>query len=362
MNDVDELKKFVVVHARGQKIPRYRELLDRITHDGEGPGSWAGEWCAAAAALERRGRHLDACRHYAMARFPFADGPARQAALAGGVAALDHWRFSAGMDIHRLDLPIGDGRVRCWASGLSAAEPRPLLLIMGGIVTVKEQWAPLLAQIGRLGMAGIVTEMPGVGENTLRYEAGSWRMISELLDAVADVADVSQTYAMNLSFSGHLALRCALQDERIRGVITTGAPISEFFTDLDWHARLPRVTTDTLAHLTWTDPAELAESMRDWALTGDQLASLDIPVCYVASSQDEIIPAGDPALLARHVRDLHLIEHDDVHGSPGHVIETRLWSVLSLFRIRGISNVQSAAFGLLWRAAKARRALSGSRA
>jgi pimeloyl-ACP methyl ester carboxylesterase len=267
---------------------------------------------------------------------------------------VDRWRNS-GRGVEPLELNLPQGRIRCWASGLSTRERKPLLILMGGIVTVKEQWAPTLVKLGRLGMAGIVTELPGVGENEQRYTAGSHRMVTDLLDALADRADVSQTYAIAMSFSGHLALRCAVDDQRLRGVITTGAPIREFFTDTTWQRGVPRITIDTLAHLIGVESGSVEGNLTDWALTDDHLAALGIPVAYMASLRDEIIPPGEVALLRNHLSDLDIREYDDVHGAPRHTAETQLWSISALLRARGVHNPQSALLGLMLGAMKLRR-------
>lgn len=354
-NDIEELKRYVGVHARGQGIPDAQALIGRIEgDDGRGPGSWVGEWARAGEMWEQRGRDLEACRHYALARFPFANGPARLEMADRCVSAFDRWRLGQ-EDIEPVEFDFDKGRVSGWATGLSATDPKPLLLVMGGIVTVKEQWAPLLTGARRLGMAALVTEMPGVGENELSYDSGSWEMLSSVIDGLTGRADTSHTYCVALSFSGHMALRCAMTDPRIRGVITVGAPVGPFFTDVEWQKDLPRITVDTLAHLTGIPSPEIPGSLASWALTGHDLSSLDIPVAYTASTRDEIIPAADIALLRAYVRDLHLVEHDDVHGAPRHVAETRFWTVSSLFRARGIRNVQSAAVDLLLAGVRARR-------
>jgi hypothetical protein len=363
VNDLAELKSYVVAHARVQRIGGYQELLDRIhTDDGDDAGSWVGEWCRAAESLERNGHHLDAARHYAMARFPYVNGPARRDALQRCVRAVDAWRRTVPRaGIEPLDLDPPGGRVRCWASGLSTTAPKPLLIVMGGIVTIKEQWAPMLANMRRLGMAGLVTEMPAVGESTLRYGQDSWRMLSGLLDVIADRVRVEQTYAIALSFSGHMALRAATVDPRIRGVVTVGAPVSHFFTDVEWQRRLPRITLDTLAHLMGTKPDDVVGNLGDWALPAEQLAALDIPVAYGASLRDEIIPAADWELLRTHVRRLDMVTFDDVHGSPGHVAEMKLWTARSLLRARGVRSPQTAAISMLLRIARLRARRSGSR-
>lgn len=361
MNDVGELKEYTGVHARSQRIAGYRELLARVrTDDPFGPGSWVGEWCRAAEALESQGRDLEAARHYAMARFPYAGDPVRQEALERCVQAFDRWRSACG-DIQPVTVDLEDGKVRCWTSGLSATSRKPLLVVMGGIVAVKEQWAPVLRGLRRLHMAGLVTEMPATGENTLRYGPESWRMLSGLLDAMASQADVAQTHAITFSFSGHMALRCAVEDPRIKSVITVGAPVSEFFTDPAWQRGLPQITVDTLAHMTGIAPDQVAGGLSDWALTPEQLAALNIPIFYASSLRDEITHPADVPLLRGHVRELHLVEYDDVHAAPHHVPEVQLWTAASLLRARGIRNGQSAIIGLLRTGQRVRRRLGSVR-
>jgi esterase FrsA len=356
VNDIDELKRFVVVHAKAQQLDpkRYRPLLERIRDDGPGtPGSWVYEWSHAAAEAEKGGRLLEATRYYNMARFPYVDGPARQEALDRCVAAFDGWRRTR-RGIERLDVDLPAGRVRCWTSGLPAAggggRRRPLLLVIGGIVSIKEQWAPILVQATRLGVAGVVAEMPGVGENTLPYDEDSPAMVSAILDAVGERADTAQTYLVALSFSGHLGLRAAATDPRIKGVVTAGVPVSAFFSDRGWQAQAPRVTVRTLAHLLGTTPDGVGDRVAGWGLTDAELAALEVPVACLWSRRDEIIPAADPETLRRSVRRLDLVDNDDVHGSPSHLAETRVWVLLSLLRMRGVRDGKRLVLGGLWQA------------
>ena len=352
MNDVAELREFALVHARAQRIPGYRELLGRIESDeGEAPGSWVREWSRAGQSHVDRGDLLAGCRHFAMARFPYVDGPAREQALTRCVQTFDTWRMARAGAIERLDLDVPGGKIGAWGSGLSTTRRRPLLVVMGGIVSVKEQWAAVLPALCRWGLAVVVTELPGVGENGLPYRADSWRMLSGVLDALAERADVSETYALALSFSGHLALRCAVADPRIRGVVTTNVPVHDFFTDAEWRSRVPRLTLDTLRHLTGDEPHDLS----GWALTGDELKSLRIPVRAMVSRRDEIVPPGDAEFLRRHVSDLKVLDLDDVHGSPAHTLETRLWTGRSVLRISNRMPAQRVILGALLAMLRGRR-------
>jgi esterase FrsA len=368
LNHLDELKEFARLHARGQgiKTRRIKRVLARIENDEPGaPGSWARAWSAEAQRLAARGKPVEAARHYAVARFPHHGDPDRIAAQRGVVESFDAWRTGRARGIEKLEFSneggaLGTGAVHAWSTGLDAPQPRPLLLIMGGIVSVKEQWAQLLPRFAKLGYAAVVAEMPGVGENTLPYSRDSWRLIGFLLDQLKGRARDRDVSLLTLSFSGHLALRAAGRDERIGRILTVGAPIAHFFTDEAWWPRVPRITKDTLVTLTGLpDENALTDSFRHgrWALSAEELRAVRVPVRYVVSSRDEIIPAGERALLAEHLPDVAFMEFDDVHGSPAHLGELRLWLLLSLLRTSGIEDRRTKALDTILnlRAARARR-------
>ncbi|MGW1023363.1 alpha/beta fold hydrolase [Streptomyces sp. NPDC002577] len=326
-----ELKEYARLHARNQGLSARdtAHVLGRIGSDTpDADDSWARVWALRGDRLAGRGKLLDACRHYTLARFPYpADAP-RQRAQEAAVAVFDRWRRGHG-GIDRLELAHSDGAFRCWAAGLD--RDRPLLVVMGGIISVKEQWAPLLPRLARLGHAIVVTELPGVGENTQRYTAESWRLIPWLLDELSGRARTDAASLLCLSFSGHMALRAAAEDSRIRRVLTVGAPVADFFTDPRWWEGLPGITTDTLRRLTGTaDDSELRAVLKDFALSPDQLRAIRAGVRCVASARDEIIPPGDPELLRSAVPDVRVKLIDDVHGSPGHPGTVRRWLAWNL--------------------------------
>ncbi|MBO8193163.1 alpha/beta hydrolase [Streptomyces oryzae] len=342
-----ELRALAPLHARAQGIPaaRCRAVLSRIrTAHGDGADSWPAVWSHAGDALAARGRHLDAARHYALARFPSVDGAARERAQRLCVRSFDHWRSTyPGIGRIEVQLPHLPGKFTAWTAGLSRPSPRPLILVCGGIVSVKEQWAPLLARATALGCAVAVTELPGVGENTLPYDAAAPAMVGALLDRLADRADVGRTHAVALSFGGHLALRAALTDRRLVGVSTVGAPVRHFFRDRNWHSGLPATTVHTLTRLTGNPPAELAE----WALTPDELDRLTpLPVTYVAALRDDIVPLSDAAALARNpAARRRFLMVDDEHGAPAHLARVRPLLLGSALRDLGVHPVRRTALG-----------------
>ncbi|WP_424187569.1 alpha/beta fold hydrolase [Actinokineospora sp. G85] len=344
---VDEVADLVLLHARAQGMtPARAEAVlagvDRV--DSDGPGSWSHAWTAAGDAALAAGDPLNACRRYNLARFPYPATDGQRAALTSCVAAFDEWRAAQG-GIERRELDVLGVRLPVWASGLDTTRRKPLLLIIGGIVSIKEQWGQFLVAAGKLGMAVVVTEMPGVGENPLRYRPDSHRMLAAVADAVAEITPVTDVYSVAMSFGGTMALGWAARDPRVKGVLTVGAPIRPFFTDAAWWPGVPETTKRTLAHV--TGRPDIDDALPAYALTRDELADVRARVGYVVSRRDEIVPAADSTLLAAAVPDLALLAFDDVHGSPAHLTDTKLWITRSLLTWSKGPSAVTAALGLV---------------
>jgi pimeloyl-ACP methyl ester carboxylesterase len=106
----------------------------------------------------------------------------------------------------------------------------------------------------------------------------------------------------------------------------------------------------------------LAAHLRPFELDEERLAAVRVPVAYTASRRDEIIPAEDVERLRRCLAGFHVIENDDVHGSPRHTTETRLWIVRSLLRMAGGAAIPSAAVTAAFHATRLRSRIVRARA
>jgi pimeloyl-ACP methyl ester carboxylesterase len=326
---LEELRRFVVLHSRAQQLDEavLRQALDEIELDqGDGPTSWTAVWSRLADAA---GNGLDAIKLHNMARFPFVDGAARRVAHERCVDIFRSWAETRRIERWEFDKPV----FAAYAAGLG--QNRPVTIVTGGIVSIKEQWWRILALSRWLGLCVVATEMPQTGENRSDYGPSAPAMYERILNRLAGRADVSRVHLLAFSFSGQLALRAALTDKRIRRITTIGAPVHHYFTDPEWHRSLPLVTRTTLAHMLNCPPADLFERMRDWAMGPQELRELGIPVDYLASARDEIIPPAEYAFLQATLRHLNLLVLDDVHGSPNHSQLTALWITAYLLRGTG---------------------------
>lgn len=348
MRDLDELKAFVLLHSRAQQLDEsgVRATLDAITGAGSsGPGSWVYAWTMAGDAMAQKENWLEAARLYNLARFPFVASEAQRRAHRACIDAFQRWLADSRLPVERWTL--ADGAFKAYVTGLD--QNRPVLIVTGGIVSIKEQWGRFLQLADRLKRCVVVTEMPGVGENRLPYAMGSRSMFGAVLDALEGRADTRSCHLAAWSFSGHLGLAFAAEDRRVAGVTTVGAPIAEFFSDRRWFDQTPVVTRRTLAHVTGLSPDVLFEGMRDWALTPGRLARIRVPVFYQQSEFDEVIPQGEAAALARIAADLRVHRLPDVHGSPHHLDLTALWVAWSVLATHPGAGMRSRLVHLAWR-------------
>ncbi len=333
MPALSEAKQFVGLHARhmGLRPAFVTGVLQRIASlDGDGPGGWAHEWSIEAEAAMRRRDGRAAANLYNLARFPCANTPAKSRAAKLAAEALGGWLAASGAG-ERREARVGGEPVPFLFRAASRADA-PLVILMGGIVSLKEQWGGFLALGPRLGCAVAIADFPGVGENPVRYTRAAAKLFEAVIEATKADCDAQRTLIVAPSFGGHLAILHAQTDARVRGIVTVGAPLTHFFTDADSRRTMPEITRLALQHTAGVDADGLDRRLADLALSRQELAELPVPVTYVASLRDEIIPQSEWRDAAALTRNLCVYPFDDVHGAPHHLRQTRLLILAALLR------------------------------
>ncbi|QXX95821.1 alpha/beta fold hydrolase [Serratia marcescens] len=343
---LQELKSFVLLHCEAQqlKTQRVQQVLGKITHaEGNEAGSWCAEWCRQAQRQEQLRDWAQAAKLFNMARFPFAENEMQ---FKAHLACIENFKKSmneAGVKL--TTLALSGGVFKAYAAGLDRGWP--VLVVCGGIVSIKEQWQRFLLLAERLRLCVVATEMPGVGENALRYTPQAWTLFPQILDALEGRADTRQCHLMAMSFSGHLALRAAA-DARIRGITTVGAPIASFFRQYS-NATVPEVTRRTLSHLTGLTQESLFIQIRDWQIDANAMPRLTIPVHYLQSEHDEIIPLSESHALNEIAADARVYRLPDVHGSPNNMHLVAPWALASILSSFPARRKQAFIFRMLWK-------------
>ncbi|ADG99443.1 conserved hypothetical protein [Segniliparus rotundus DSM 44985] len=320
MHELAERADLVRLHsfAQGLSAAETTRILSRIATIDDGPAGWATVWSQEGSRCLSRDDKAGAIARFNLARFPYPHTDDGHAALRKCVAVAGEAASAQGLC--RIE---ADGAPAWYQPAPGATSGPNLLVLCGGIVSVKEQWLSM-AEIGRrLSMAILLTELPGVGENTNPYAADAPARLSSLLDAVERRNRFGAAFLLAMSFGGTVALQAAGSDPRIGEVFSVGPPIRHFFTDPLWWERTPQTTKDALSATTGKPVAALPDFLPSLALTDEQLRRIRVPVTDIVSLRDEIVPRKDPELLESAVPTARTIAFDDVHGSPGHVQDTK---------------------------------------
>jgi 2-polyprenyl-6-methoxyphenol hydroxylase-like FAD-dependent oxidoreductase len=328
-----EAKAFVGLHARhmGLASKELDDALERITmFDGTGRATWVGELGALAdrdgQAVRERADLLN------LARFPYADSPAR-AEVAARAATL------VADDLAARD--AGSRRIARTAAGPvpflfrpAAREGAPLVVVVGGIVSLKEQWAPFLGLGPRLGCGVAVVDFPGVGEHPGRYDRSSADLFSAVMAAVPE-CDTDRTLLLAPSFGGHLALMAAGDDRRIARIVTVDAPLADLFEGPRVVERLPLITAEALRRACGVEAADLPAALAALALRPDDLSGVTARVDAVVSDHDEIVPGSDWRTHGAILPEARVVRFDDVHGAPRHLRHVRLITLKAILELTG---------------------------
>jgi len=326
MDNLTELKQFVKLHARAQKINK--SLLDRILKcikniSDPGPEGWAYEFTKIGDHFYKNKYYLKSMVLYNLAKFPYIDNADRLLASQKSIEAFEQYKQQK-----KLTCETGYYRYNHQSIPFyfyqSTHYNSPLLIVIGGIISTKEQWTNFLIIAQKLDITTVILEMPGVGENNLHHDNNSFKLFAPVIEKMAPLADITNIHIIAMSFGGNLALKYAVEDDRIKSIFTVGAPVHAFYRDKAFFSTLPFVTKITLSVLYQVHVEDLFSALKKNSISIEDLKKLKSTLYYISSLRDEIIPAAEKKILQDNIASLQWVEFDDVHGSPGHLRDIKL--------------------------------------
>jgi alpha-beta hydrolase superfamily lysophospholipase len=187
----------------------------------------------------------------------------------------------------------------------------PLMLLLPGADSTKEELFDLAQHILRRGMAVAAFDGPGQGAVSLElkmrpdYESAVVAMLDSLL-ARADV-DAERVAVGGISYGGLFSLRAAAVDKRIRAVVS----ISSWYSAAGRFAAMETLTRTGQYQYLGADPAAVMESI---TLAG-VLDRVTVPVLQVYGGLDEWSPPSNADRIAAELRgpNTTLVYPDGVH-------------------------------------------------
>jgi 2,6-dihydroxypseudooxynicotine hydrolase len=184
------------------------------------------------------------------------------AALAAAHARLDP-------TAERIEAPIGEGTVVANLRRPGGEQPVPLVVLIPGLDSTKEEFFRWEDVFLSRGMATISLDGPGQGETgfTIDIRPDYEVAVAAILDAVAGrpELDHDRIGAAGVSLGGYYVVRAAAFEPRIRALAGISGP---FHFGADWET-IPSLTRETIAHHTGApDEAEARRRAGELNLAG----------------------------------------------------------------------------------------------
>jgi pimeloyl-ACP methyl ester carboxylesterase len=266
---------------------------------------WLGAWCSTAGEHETLAREAEAagrtvtageawlraavCFHFG--KFVWVLDEARSRAAADrAVSALREAHRLLDPTAERVEAPLDGAEVVAnLRRPLGAVRP-PLVLLIAGLDSTKEEFFLLENLFHARGMATLSLDGPGQGEAgyalPLRhdYEVG----VTAILDALGDRddLDVERVGALGVSLGGYYAPRAAAFEPRIRAVAGISGPFC--FGEI-WDS-LPELTRETFVHKARARDAEEGRRRAAELDLAGVLERLEAPALFVTGKLDRLIP------------------------------------------------------------------------
>ena len=320
--------------ANGTSYPDFQATMARITRWDD----WCREWGRTARHYEQlaegaeaAGRTVTAgeawrraalCWHWG--KFVFTDHPEEQRAAHERTVAC--FRRGAGT----LSPPAEPVRVPYAGSTLAAylrippGEPGPVVIMIPGLDSVKEELQATAEYMLRRGLAVIAIDGPGQGEAEYEFpiEPAYERVVTAVADFLKgrDDLDPDRLGVFGVSLGGYYAARSAAYEPRVRAAVDLAGP---YRWDQDWDALPSQTRTTFQARSGAASPAQARE--RAAALTlEDAAARITCPLLVVHGGRDRLIPAYHAERLVREAPGAELMLYPDgSHGVTNHAFESR---------------------------------------
>jgi pimeloyl-ACP methyl ester carboxylesterase len=306
-----EYGDFVATTAR---IARWSEWLEGWSETARGHERLAEQAATSGHRRTAGEAYLRAAVSYHFSKFVWVLDPARNRANTLA-AARCLYAAHAALDpsAERIEAPLEGGQAvaNLRLPGSRDGRPTPLVVLIPGLDSTKEEFFHWESVFLRRGMATLSLDGPGQGEAGFElpirhdYEVA----VATILDAVAERPELDQARigAAGVSLGGYYVVRAAAFEPRLRAIAGISGP---FQFGAEWEA-MPELTRETVAHHTGARSiVEARERARALDLTGvaEQVRQ---PCLVVTGRRDRVIAWEQTKRIADAVPGAEWVLYDD---------------------------------------------------
>jgi dienelactone hydrolase len=286
--------------SNGVELGAFQSTLKRIGAWRDWCAEWgvtAGRYEAIAKAADARGETQTAgeawvraslCWHFG--KFVFMEDPAEQrAAHERTVECFRRGMKSLQPPAERVEIPYGQHRLAGILRRPAGAARPPIVVMVPGLDSVKEELQPTAEFFLRRGLATLAIDGPGQGEAEydLAIEPAFERPVEAVLDWIGPRADLDgeRVGLYGISLGGYYALRSAAHVSRLKAAVGNAGPFT--FGDL-WDG-LPGLTREAFRVRSRSSTNEEARG-KALELTLAGIERVRCPTLVVFGKLDRIIP------------------------------------------------------------------------
>jgi 2,6-dihydroxypseudooxynicotine hydrolase len=211
----------------------------------------------------------------------------------------------------RVGAPLGRATVVANLRRPRSDGPAPLVVLIPGLDSTKEEFFVWESVFLRRGMATLSLDGPGQGETgfVLKIRPDYEVAVTAILDAVANrpELDDDRIGAVGVSLGGHYVVRAAAFEPRLRAIASISGP---YDLGADW-ASLPSLTRETIAHHTGAtddDDARRRAHELDLAGVADRVRQ---PCLVVTGARDRVVSWEQSRRIADDVPDAEWVLYAD---------------------------------------------------
>jgi dienelactone hydrolase len=308
--------------ATTSRISTWDQWLDAWCENADMHVSLAGEATSDMTAGEAWSRATVA---YHFAKFVWVLDPERSRAAADkAVAAMQRTHQYLDPDAERIELPLDGGRVVGNLRRPPREERPPLVLLVPGLDSTKEEFFKLENVFLDRGMATLSMDGPGQGESgyDLPIRPDYDVAVTAVLDAISDRRDVDweRVGLLGVSLGGYYAPRVLAFEPRVKAGVGLSGPYR--FSDI-WDTVPPQTRETFVAKAFAADDEAGRAKAAELDLSG-VAERIEQPYLAITGKLDRLIPWEQTERAAREAPGgVFLLHEDGNHGCANVPYKTR---------------------------------------
>jgi len=308
--------------ATTDRVDTWDEWLPAWVANGDMHAGLAGEASSRLTAGEAWARATVA---YHFAKFVWVVDPERSRAAADqAVAAMRNTHEHLDPDAERIEVPLDGGRVVGNLRRPKGEEQLPLVLLIPGLDSTKEEFFRLENVFLDRGMATLSMDGPGQGESgyDLAIRADYDVAVTAVLDALdgRDDVDLERVGLLGVSLGGYYAPRVLAFEPRVRAGVGLSGPYR--FSDI-WDD-VPPQTRETFVAKSFANDDEDGRSKASELDLSGVAERIEQPYLAITGRLDRLIPWEQSERAAREApKGTFLLHEDGNHGCANVPYKTR---------------------------------------